>query len=108
MISSFKQMGFFKRVPPTAVYGHNPDKSATIQTQARIYCSCCGAFLGCGVMISKRLSIEEIREAAKHEFIRPVPFFDLTEDGRCLKCGALCAGTGANGIPNTKDKYWPF
>lgn len=108
MNNSLKQMGLFERVPPTAVYGHNPEKSATIQTQARIYCSVCGAFLGCGVMFSKRLSVDEIKEAAKREFIRTVPFFDLTEDGRCIKCSTLCRGTGANGIPNKKDNYWPF
>ena len=100
------QMSFFDRLVPLAIYEHNPDKTATMQTQAKIYCSGCGAFLGCGVMISKRLSVKEIKEAAKREFVRPVSFFDLTEDGRCLNCGALCKGKGVKGLPNIQDNDW--
>lgn len=103
------QVSLFERITPIAVYGHNPDKSKTIQTQARIYCGSCGNFIGMGCMFSARLSVDELSDAARSEYIRHAPFFGVTIDGRCVYCGVIVEGNGViNGGPNVKDDYWKW
>ena len=104
-----RQISLFDRITPIAIYGHNPDKSRTIQTQARIYCGSCGKFIGMGGMFGKRLSVDELSDAARAEYVRHSPFFDVTTDGRCTHCGVIVHGNGAiNGGPNVKDDYWKW
>lgn len=106
-MKSLHQVSLFERIVPIAIYGHNPDKSRTIQTQAKIYCSSCGNFIGMGSMFSKRLSVDELSDAAKEEYVRHAPFFDVAIDGRCMHCGVIVQGNGViNGGPNIEDGYW--
>ena len=108
-MKSLHQVSLFERIVPISVYGHNPDKSRTIQTQARIYCSACGKFIGFGIMRSKRLSVDELSDAAREEYVLHAPFFDVTIDGRCMYCGVIVQGNGViNGGLNVKDDYWKW
>lgn len=100
-----KQISLFDRVQPLAVYFHNIDKKATIQSQAKIYCRVCRNWLQCGGMLSWRVTAAETEELAKSEFVcRAFAIDKITEDGRCKRCGTIVSGVGCEngGIAETR------
>lgn len=86
------QLSIFERVTPIAVYEHNADLRATMQTQAKIYCRVCGALVCYGGMLSKRLTASECAEQAQNEWVNGR--LAITDDGRCANCGTIVRGMG--------------
>lgn len=97
-------INIFDRIPPTVIWGHNPDPTRTCQTQGDLYCTACGEWLGCTGMYGWRLKREELDEESKDVWVcHPL---HANKEGRCMNCKVKIAGKGAiNGGVNKKEWF---